>query len=498
MTSSNSSRSLVGISRTAWARFASEAVERWISLAGEPPGELQEIATHFRAERYRHGLSLADLAEELDFPEERLGVLEQGLLKPSEVPSRTWVRLMRIVEGREDVADRRSAQPVDGGEQAIPVPPRAEAKVSDERLTFDKLHDHEIGVARVKVIGVGGGGSNAVNRMYHSPVIGVTYIAANTDAQHLEKLDIPTRIRIGDRLTRGLGVGGNPEIGQEAAEESREDIYNALARTDMVFIAAGMGGGTGTGAAPVIAEVAKEMGIITIAVVTKPFTFEGRTRVQQAEEGLERIKDVVDTLVVIPNDGLTRLSDQHMTAETAFRIADDVLRQGVESIAELVTVPGEINLDFADIRTVVKDAGPAWMGIGHGKGENRAVDAARAAIASPLLETSIEDATRVLLNVAGGSDLTLQEVQAAADFVAQSVHPEANIIFGMVTTPDLDEEARVTVVATGLPATVEVVTLEDIVEEAEAAAAEEEEEEDGAEPKVELPGFLNRFRRRGG
>jgi len=316
------------------------------------------------------------------------------------------------------------------------------------------------GLAQVKVIGVGGGGCNAVNRMYRDRVPGVEYLAVNTDAQHLLRLDVPVKIRVGDKLTRGLGVGGDPSIGQAAAEESREELYEAVRDADMVFIASGMGGGTGTGAAPVVAEVAKETGALTIAVVTKPFGFEGRRRSKNAEDGLARLREHVDTLIVIPNDRLASICDDTITAESAFKIADDVLRQGVQSIAELVTVPGEINLDFADVKTIMSGAGPAWMSIGHGSGEGRAVEAAKAAINSPMLDVNIEGARGVLFNITGGTDLTLKEVQEAADVISRAVDPEANIIFGMVTDMKMEDEVRVTIIATGLP-TVDASTLRD-------------------------------------
>ena len=316
------------------------------------------------------------------------------------------------------------------------------------------------GLAQVKVIGIGGGGCNAVSRMYLDRVPGIEYIAVNTDAQHLLRSELPVKIRIGDKLTRGLGVGGDPEIGRAAAEESREELYEALRSADMVFIAAGMGGGTGTGASAVVAEVAREIGALTIAVVTKPFNFEGRKRTKTADDGAQRLKDSVDTLIIIPNDRLTSIVDDTMTAENAFKMADEVLRQGVQSIAELVTVPGEINLDFADIKTIMSGAGPAWMAIGHGHGENRAADAAKAALNSPMLDVSIEGARGVLFNITGGSDMTLLEVQQAADLISRSVDPEGTIIFGMVTDLKMEDEVRVTIIATGLP-TVEAGTLRD-------------------------------------
>ncbi len=307
------------------------------------------------------------------------------------------------------------------------------------------------GLAQVKVIGVGGGGSNAVNRMFRERVPGVEYLAVNTDAQHLLRLDIPVKIRIGEKLTRGLGVGGDPEIGRAAAEESREEIYEAVRNADMVFIACGMGGGTGTGAAPVVAEVARETGALTIGVVTKPFGFEGRRRSQNAEDGLVRLQEAADTVIVIPNDRLASTCDESMTADNAFKMADDVLRQGVQSIAELVTVPGEINLDFADVKTIMSGTGPAWMSIGTAEGEDRAINAAKAAINSPMLDVNISGARGVLFNITGGSDVTLKEVQLAADVIARTVDPEANIIFGMVTDLKMEDQIRVTIIATGLP-----------------------------------------------
>ena len=306
-------------------------------------------------------------------------------------------------------------------------------------------------LARVKVIGVGGGGSNAVNRMYRERIPSVEYLAVNTDAQHLLRLDVPVKIRIGDSLTRGLGVGGDPEIGRAAAEESREEIYEAVRGADMLFIASGMGGGTGTGAAPVVAEVARETGALTIAVVTKPFGFEGRKRGKNADDGLTRLKGSVDTLIVIPNDRLATMCDDDLTAESAFKLADDVLRLGVQSIAELVTIPGEINLDFADIKTIMTGAGPAWMSMGSAQGSNRAAEAAKAAVNSPMLDVNIEGARGVLLNITGGTDMTLKEVQQAANVISNSVDPEANIIFGMVTDMKMENEIRVTIIATGLP-----------------------------------------------
>jgi len=312
--------------------------------------------------------------------------------------------------------------------------------------------DFEIDLERfasIKVIGVGGGGNNAVNRMISAGLKGVEFIAVNTDAQALYLAQANQKIQIGAKLTKGLGSGGNPEVGIKAAEENREEIMQSLRGSDMVFVTAGMGGGTGTGASPVVAEVAKELGALTVGVVTKPFTFEGRKRLTQAEEGIESLKEKVDTLITIPNDRLLQVIEKHTSIIEAFRIADDVLRQGVQGISDLIAVPGLINLDFADVKTIMKETGSALMGIGNASGESRAADAARMAISSPLLETSIEGARGVLLNITGGSSLGLFEVNEAAEIIAQAADPEANIIFGAVIDERLEEEVRVTVIATG-------------------------------------------------
>ena len=303
--------------------------------------------------------------------------------------------------------------------------------------------------ARIKVIGVGGGGSNAVNRMIDSGLKGVDFIAINTDAQALFLSKADKKIQIGAKLTRGLGAGANPEIGLKAAEESRDELSAVLKGADMVFITAGMGGGTGTGAAPVVAEVAKELGALAVGVVTKPFPFEGRKRMNHADMGIANLKSKVDTLIMIPNEKLLQVVDKHTSINDAFRIADDVLRQGVQGISDLIAVPGLINLDFADVKTIMQETGTALMGIGVAAGENRAAVAARAAISSPLLETSIEGARGVLLNITGGSNLGLFEVNEAAEIIAQSADPEANIIFGAVIDESLQDEVRVTVIATG-------------------------------------------------
>ena len=305
------------------------------------------------------------------------------------------------------------------------------------------------GTATIKVIGVGGAGNNAVNRMVDSGIKGVEFTAVNTDRQTLLVSKAATKIQIGEKITRGLGAGANPDIGAQAAEESKAEIAEALRGADMVFVTAGMGGGTGTGAAPIVAAAAKEMGILTIGVVTKPFTFEGKKRLSQAERGIESLKGKVDTLVVIPNDKLLQIIDRKTSIIEAFKMADDVLRQGVQGISDLIAVPGLVNLDFADVKTIMLNQGMAHMGVGRASGENRAEDAAKEAIQSPLLETSIEGAKGVIINITGGEDLGLHEVNTAAELVQRSVDPEANIIFGTVTDPSMQDEIQITVIATG-------------------------------------------------
>src|SRR5512144_2308624 len=303
--------------------------------------------------------------------------------------------------------------------------------------------------ARIKVVGVGGGGSNAVNRMIEQGMSGVEFITINTDAQALLLANAPRRVRIGDKLTRGLGAGGNPEIGQKAAEESAEELYDVLRGSDMVFIAAGLGGGTGTGAAPVVAQIAKEGGSLTIGVVTKPFTFEGSRRLQSAEGGINRLKEQVDTLIVIPNDRLLQIVDKRASLQDSFRMADDVLRQGIQGISELITVPGLINLDFADVRTIMSEGGAALMAVGQASGEDRARIAAEQAISSQLLDITIDGAHGILFNVTGGPDMTLFEVNQAAAIIKETAHPDVNLIFGAVIDPKIGEEIRITVIATG-------------------------------------------------
>ena len=314
------------------------------------------------------------------------------------------------------------------------------------------MHETEINnyLAVIKVVGVGGGGTNAVNRMIEEGIRGVEFVAINTDAQALAISDADIKVHIGTDLTRGLGAGANPEVGRKAADESRDDIAEALAGADMVFITCGEGGGTGTGAAPIVADIAmNEVGALTVAVVTKPSTFEGRKRKKSAEEGIKTLSDCVDTMIVIPNDKLLDIAEKKTTMLEAFAIADGVLSQGTQGITDLITVPGIINLDFADVKTIMKQAGTAMMGIGTSSGDTRAVDAAQQAISSPLLESSIDGATRVLLSIAGSKDLGIQEISDAADVVANAVDPEANIIFGTVVDESLGDQVRITVIATG-------------------------------------------------
>ncbi|MFQ5398190.1 MAG: cell division protein FtsZ [Anaerolineae bacterium] len=303
--------------------------------------------------------------------------------------------------------------------------------------------------ACIRVVGVGGGGCNAVNRMIAENVSGVDFIAINTDNQALLLSDAPTRVRIGDKLTRGLGAGGNPEQGEKAANESMEELYEVMDGSDMVFITAGMGGGTGTGAAPIVAKVARELGALTIGVVTRPFLFEGSKRTKTADQGIETLKEQVDTLIVIPNDRLLELTDRRVSLTESFSMADDVLRQGIQGISELITIPGLINLDFADVKTVMSEGGAALMAVGRGQGEDRARIAAEQAISSRLLDITIDGARGILFNVTGGPGMSLYEVNEAAAIIRETAHPDANLIFGAVIDEEMEDEIRITVVATG-------------------------------------------------
>jgi len=303
--------------------------------------------------------------------------------------------------------------------------------------------------AQIKVIGVGGGGGNAVNRMINEGLGGVDFISVNTDNQALVMSKAKTRVRIGDKLTRGLGAGGNPEIGRKAAEESADELYEVLRGADMIFIAGGMGGGTGTGASPIIAQIAKELGALTIGVVTRPFTFEGSRRQQAAESGIEALKSQVDTLIVIPNDRLLQIADKRASLQQAFSLADDVLRQGIQGISELITVPALINLDFADVRTIMSEGGAALMAVGRAEGDDRARRAAEMAISSALLDVTIDGARGILFNITGGTDLSLFEVNEAAAIIKESAHPDVNLIFGAQIDEGMGDEVRITVIATG-------------------------------------------------
>ncbi|HET8943444.1 MAG TPA: cell division protein FtsZ, partial [Dehalococcoidia bacterium] len=317
---------------------------------------------------------------------------------------------------------------------------------------MDPTRKHNMQVeafARIKVIGVGGGGQNAVNRMLDEGIQGVEFIACNTDAQALTLSKSPVRVRLGDKLTRGLGAGGDPEVGRKAAEESADELYNVLKGADMVFVTAGMGGGTGTGAAPVVAQVAKESGALTIGVVTRPFTFEGGRRMTAAEAGIAKMREHAHTLISIPNDRLLQIADKKSSLQNAFRLADDVLHQGIAGISELITIPGLINLDFADVRAIMSEGGAALMAVGRGTGDERAKNAAEQAISSQLLDITIDGARGVLFNVTGGPDLTLFEVNQAAAIIRETAHPDVNMIFGAVIDPEMGDEIRVTVIATG-------------------------------------------------
>lgn len=339
--------------------------------------------------------------------------------------------------------------------------------------------------AKIKVIGVGGGGCNAINRMVEEGITGVEFIAMNTDAQALQLCQCPIKVQLGVKLTRGLGVGGDHLMGQRAAEESRDELREIVHGADMLFITAGMGGGTGTGGAPIIAQLAKESGALTIAVVTKPFSFEGIHRRLVAEEGINKLVEYVDTLITVPNDRLLAICDVKTGVNKAFKLADEVLANGVRAIAEVITVPGLINLDFADIRSVMKDAGPAWLAIGKGTGQNRAADAAKAALASPLLDVSIEGARGVLYTVTGGQSLTLHEVNEAANIIAKAVDPEANIIFGVTYDERLDNEVKITLIATGFRTKAGVTPPKPEEVKKLIEAAEEETE-------IDVPAFLRR------
>lgn len=357
-------------------------------------------------------------------------------------------------------------------------------------LEFDIDNDQ---FAQIKVIGIGGAGNNAINRMILEGMKGVDFISVNTDKQALYLSQATQKIQIGEKLTKGLGAGANPEIGEKAAEESREEISQSLKGADMVFITAGMGGGTGTGAAPIVAELAKEMGILTVGVVTRPFLFEGRQRAINSEKGIAMLKDKVDTLITIPNDRLLQVVEKRTSMLEAFKVADDVLRQGVQGISDLIAVPGLVNLDFADVRTIMREKGLAHMGIGKGSGDNRATDAAKQAIQSPLLETTIEGARGVLLNITGGPNLGLFEVNEAAELIAEAADPEANIIFGAVIDENLQDEIRIIVIATGFQHQKEKQERKQVSKVIESVKTAAVAENEGADD-LDIPTFLRRNR----
>ena len=362
----------------------------------------------------------------------------------------------------------------------------------DENITMKD------GSATIKVIGVGGAGNNAVNRMLDLGIKNVDFVSINTDRQALQKSKANTKIQIGEKITRGLGAGANPDIGAQSAEESKTEITEVLRGADMVFVTAGMGGGTGTGAAPIVAGLAKEMGILTIGVVTKPFTFEGKKRLSQAERGIESLKGKVDTLIVIPNDKLLQVIDRKTSMSEAFMMADDILRQGVQGISDLITVTGTVNLDFADVKTIMLNTGMAHMGIGRASGENKAEDAAKQAIQSPLLETTIEGARGVIINITGGEDLGLQEVNTAAELVQRSVDPEANIIFGTVIDPEMQDEIQITVIATGFddeinnPSTTRVDNLVSKTWENKINSIPSSQDINNSQNDLDIPSFLRK------
>ena len=389
------------------------------------------------------------------------------------------------------------------GANPFGTPGAREPNLRDNRDSTMPGEDTQVGdimpssIARIKVIGVGGGGGNAVNRMIASDMSGIEFWSVNTDSQSLNSSAAENYMQIGQKLTRGLGAGGNPAIGQKAAEECRDELMAALEGSDLVFITAGMGGGTGTGAAPIVAELAKEAGALTVGIVTRPFMFEGRRRSEQAKPGIEALQSRVDTLILIPNDKLLSVIPEQTPVQDAFRYADEILRQGVQGISDIITIPGLVNVDFADVRAVMADAGSAMMGIGHGSGKSRAREAATAAIASPLLESSIDGAKGVVFNITGGTDLTLHEVTAAAETIYEVVDPDANIIFGAVLDERLQGEVKMTVIATGFtpnatPGQRAIPTSADIFGNSESASSESGGSRFGM--GLDIPEFLQRRR----
>ena len=409
----------------------------------EAPAEAEAEATEAEAEAPTKAEAEAPAKAEADAPAE--AETEAPAEAEAEAPAEATLEASAEAQAEAPTPGKRNKARTGSG-AALEAPPRSSSTGTKRRPAMQRNYDT---LPPIKVVGVGGGGSNAINRMITERLPGVQYVALNTDLQALEGCGAEVKVSLGDRVTKGLGAGSDPLRGHRAAEESREAIIEALQGAEMVFVTACLGGGTGTGAAPIVAEASRELGALTIGVVTKPFAFEGAKRRQQAEEGVRDLQDKVDTLIVIPNDRLLQICDEAVTMTEAFRKADDVLRQGIEGISQLITVPGIVNLDFADVRRIMSDAGPALMAIGYGHGEQRAVEAARQAISSPLLEVDITGATGVIFNVTGPPDLGLHELNTAARAIAEVVDPEAEIIFGAAVDEALQDEVRITVVATG-------------------------------------------------
>ena len=440
---------------------------------GSESAKLEVAAALVRA-REMMGLTQSALAELAGTSQAYIAKLERGDANPTignigRLYGCMWLKPSIEATSMEPVSSSESLS-IDAAEDVI----REEVSIESDELiaelptkslaaweslekpenTFEMVQEVNAGVPSIKVIGVGNGGSNAVSHMQKGQVPASEFWVINTDARHVFRCDVPNRISIGSNLTRGLGAGLNPDLGRQAAEENRTEIAQAVEGADLVFIVAGMGGGTGTGASPVVAQIAKESGALTVGVVSRPFQFEANTRRKNAEEGIARLKDHIDTLIVVPNDRLLHMQDhqdQNYTWEDALKIADSVLQQGIQAIAEVITVPGEINVDFADVRTILNSAGPAWLAIGKGKGENRAMDAARMATKSPLLDITMDGAKRILFVMTGGASLTLQEVQDAAEVIQDMSDPEANIIFGTCRDPRLEDEVKITMVAAAFP-----------------------------------------------
>jgi cell division protein FtsZ len=486
-----------------------------------PVGQPSPPAAGTAAPRYRQSVMFEDELQDVRQVEERAAAppIEvepaaasgpPAATRPPQPRAREAPRARARADADDAPAERAAPADIPPERQAPPPQePRAEMRRIEPRREARKMSTraYSDGLPPIKVVGVGGGGSNAVSRMIAEQIPGVQFIAVNTDAQALQQSPADVKIRIGDKLTKGLGVGGDPSRGLRAAEESEDDLLDAIRGAEMVFVTAGMGGGTGTGASPVIAKVAKEAGALTIGVVTKPFSFEGTKRRAKAEEGIQRLQDEVDTLIVIPNDRLLQICDEKATYEDAFRTADDVLLQGIRGISEIITLPGEINLDFADVRNVMSEAGQALMAIGHGAGPNRAEEAARMAIESPMLEVSITGARAVLYNIVGSKNLGLHEINAAAEIIQEVVDADAEIFFGAAIDPNMGDEVRITLIATGftqlrsierIPDEYKKVVPDDVVTAREPAPASEpaydriKGDAEAHPDDRELPAFLRR------